>query len=154
MDIELGNEFEYQFYLDYTNGDAEDKDGNAAENESVHNRSKRQTETYEYTPTKTRCPLLLVADYRFYQEMGASSTKTTINYLVNFKVVKILRFKFRRTNFCKFCKKCFFVENWFVVFIDMIFSDKFNRPSAQNLQRYFMARKARTGRVQRDGFCN
>ena len=45
-------------------------------------RSKRQSETYEYTPTKTRCPLLLVADYRFYQEMGASSTKTTINYLV------------------------------------------------------------------------
>lgn len=48
-----------------------------------HSRAKRQTETYEYTPTKTRCPLLLVADYRFYQEMGASSTKTTINYLVN-----------------------------------------------------------------------
>lgn len=48
-----------------------------------HFRTKRQTETYEYTPTKTRCPLLLVADYRFYQEMGASSTKTTINYLVN-----------------------------------------------------------------------
>lgn len=48
-----------------------------------HSRTKRQTETYEYTPTKTRCPLLLVADYRFYQEMGASSTKTTINYLVN-----------------------------------------------------------------------
>ena len=45
-------------------------------------RHKRQTESYEYTPTKTRCPLLLVADYRFYQEMGASSTKTTINYLV------------------------------------------------------------------------
>lgn len=50
--------------------------------ESEYNRVKRQTETYEYTPTKTRCPLLLVADYRFYQEMGASSTKTTINYLV------------------------------------------------------------------------
>ncbi|XP_011500882.1 PREDICTED: ADAM 17-like protease [Ceratosolen solmsi marchali] len=47
------------------------------------NRTKRQTETYEYTPTKTRCPLLLVADYRFYQEMGASSTKTTINYLIS-----------------------------------------------------------------------
>ncbi|CAB0038723.1 unnamed protein product [Trichogramma brassicae] len=50
--------------------------------ETSHNRSRRQTESYEYTPTKTRCPLLLVADYRFYQEMGASSTKTTINYLV------------------------------------------------------------------------
>lgn len=48
-------------------------------------RSKRQADQYEYTPTKTRCPLLLVADYRFYQEMGASNTKTTINYLVIFK---------------------------------------------------------------------
>lgn len=45
-------------------------------------RQKRQMDQYEYTPTKTRCPLLLVADYRFFQEMGASNTKTTINYLV------------------------------------------------------------------------
>jgi hypothetical protein len=48
-----------------------------------HTRSKRQVDpAYEYKPTKTRCPLLLVADYRFYQEMGGSNTKTTINYLV------------------------------------------------------------------------
>lgn len=59
-----------------------DDDEDILENSGT-NRTKRQTETYEYTPTKTRCPLLLVADYRFYQEMGASSTKTTINYLVN-----------------------------------------------------------------------
>lgn len=45
-------------------------------------RSKRQADQYEYTPTKTRCPLLLVADYRFFQEMGSSNTKTTISYLV------------------------------------------------------------------------
>lgn len=45
-------------------------------------RWKRQADQYEETPTKTRCPLLLVADYRFYQEMGGSNTKTTINYLV------------------------------------------------------------------------
>lgn len=45
-------------------------------------RVKRQSD-YEYTPTKTRCPLLLVADYRFFQEMGASNTKTTISYLVS-----------------------------------------------------------------------
>lgn len=47
-------------------------------------RSKRQADQYEYTPTKTRCPLLLVADYRFFQEMGSSNTKTTISYLVSF----------------------------------------------------------------------
>lgn len=46
-------------------------------------RVKRQADQYEYTPTKTRCPLLLVADYRFFQEMGGGNTKTTINYLVS-----------------------------------------------------------------------
>lgn len=46
-------------------------------------RHKRQADQYEYTPTKTRCPLLLVADYRFFQEMGSGNTKTTINYLVS-----------------------------------------------------------------------
>ena len=46
-------------------------------------RVKRQADQYEYTPTKTRCPLLLVADYRFFQEMGSSNTKTTISYLVS-----------------------------------------------------------------------
>lgn len=45
-------------------------------------RQKRQVDQYEYTPTKTRCPLLLVADYRFFLEMGGGNTKTTINYLV------------------------------------------------------------------------
>ncbi|XP_066992890.2 ADAM 17-like protease isoform X3 [Anabrus simplex] len=51
--------------------------------EEEEDRDKRQAEQYEYTPTKTRCPLLLVADYRFYQEMGGSNTKTTINYLIS-----------------------------------------------------------------------
>ncbi|XP_066598039.1 ADAM 17-like protease [Prorops nasuta] len=60
-----------------------DEDNSNFIREKEHNRVKRQTETYEYTPTKTRCPLLLVADYRFYQEMGSSSTKTTINYLIS-----------------------------------------------------------------------
>lgn len=70
-------------YIDYTlNDDSEFYDDDVKFNDEGNNRAKRQTETYEYTPTKTRCPLLLVADYRFYQEMGASSTKTTINYLV------------------------------------------------------------------------
>lgn len=50
-------------------------------------RTRRQSDQYEYTPTKTRCPLLLVADYRFFQEMGGSNTKTTINYLVRPRLV-------------------------------------------------------------------
>lgn len=53
-------------------------------NEGGHvERAKRQIDQYEYTPTKTRCPLLLVADYRFFQEMGGGNTKTTINYLIS-----------------------------------------------------------------------
>lgn len=55
--------------------------GDELDNE-LHLREKRQSDQYEYTPTKTRCPLLLVADYRFFQEMGGGNTKTTINYLV------------------------------------------------------------------------
>ncbi|XP_058812420.1 ADAM 17-like protease [Topomyia yanbarensis] len=51
--------------------------------EGRKSRRKRQADQYEYTPTKTRCPLLLVADYRFFQEMGGSNTKTTINYLIS-----------------------------------------------------------------------
>jgi len=54
-------------------------------------RSKRDADSYDYmiTPTRTRCPLLLVADYRFFREMGGGDTKTTINYLVSiyFKTV-------------------------------------------------------------------
>ncbi|XP_068622820.1 ADAM 17-like protease [Battus philenor] len=57
-------------------------DGVYEDGEFDYKRVKRQSD-YEYTPTKTRCPLLLVADYRFFQEMGASNTKTTISYLIS-----------------------------------------------------------------------
>lgn len=71
--------------IDYTLNDEDDfEEDDTKKND---NRVKRQTETYDYAPTKTRCPLLLVADYRFYQEMGASSTKTTINYLVYLSLI-------------------------------------------------------------------
>lgn len=53
------------------------------DNTTDHHIEKRQIDQYEYKLTKTRCPLLLVADYRFFQEMGGSNTKTTINYLVS-----------------------------------------------------------------------
>ncbi|KAK3922858.1 ADAM 17-like protease [Frankliniella fusca] len=51
--------------------------------EEGKSRWKRQAEAYELSPSKTRCPLLLVADYRFFTEMGAGNTKTTINYLIS-----------------------------------------------------------------------
>lgn len=47
-----------------------------------HHRTKRQTDSEYFAFTKTRCPLMLVADYRFYREMGGGNSKTTINYLV------------------------------------------------------------------------
>jgi len=52
-------------------------------------RQKRQADKYlgigtaEGTLRQTRCPLLLVADYRFYKEMGGSNSKTTVNYLIS-----------------------------------------------------------------------
>ncbi|MCL4121393.1 UNVERIFIED_CONTAM: hypothetical protein GTU68_036745, partial [Idotea baltica] len=47
-------------------------------------RVKRQpTEAYNFNGDKTRCPLLLVADYRFFREMGGSNYKTTVNYLIS-----------------------------------------------------------------------
>lgn len=61
------------------------------DNANRSHRGKRQVDQYEYTPTKTRCPLLLVADYRFFQEMGGSNTKTTINYLVSIIYLGITR---------------------------------------------------------------
>lgn len=66
---------------------------------SEQHREKRQIDQYEYTPTKTRCPLLLVADYRFFQEMGGSNTKTTINYLVSKSGFETKLFKNRLKTF-------------------------------------------------------
>lgn len=63
-------------------GEIPEPEVEALQKMSKKKRKKRQADQYEYTPTKTRCPLLLVADYRFFQEMGGSNTKTTINYLV------------------------------------------------------------------------
>lgn len=74
-------------YLDHKqeNGHNKEQGANIRQDEDLKRgrRVKRQSD-YEYTPTKTRCPLLLVADYRFFQEMGASNTKSTISYLVRF----------------------------------------------------------------------
>ncbi|XP_037079638.1 ADAM 17-like protease [Pollicipes pollicipes] len=75
------------------------EDGNAtgpewSKEDGPHVRAKRQTtEAYTFNMLKTRCPLLLVADYRFYKDMGGSSTKTTINYLISLidRVDKIYR---------------------------------------------------------------
>ncbi|CAG0901208.1 unnamed protein product [Cyprideis torosa] len=60
------------------------------EEDKKDNRSRREADqqhlTQAYTTfqhQKTRCPLLLVADYRFFREMGHGQTKTTIDYLIS-----------------------------------------------------------------------
>lgn len=87
-------------------------------------RQKRQVDQYEYTPTKTRCPLLLVADYRFFQEMGGSNTKTTINYLVSILFYCILLFNIYKIK----------IEMLYFDINTSNIPDKFDRQSSQNLQ--------------------
>lgn len=50
---------------------------------SKEKRVQREAEMYKFDMSRTRCPLLLVADYRFYQSMGGRSKKSTINYLIS-----------------------------------------------------------------------
>ncbi|CAG0903094.1 unnamed protein product [Darwinula stevensoni] len=46
-------------------------------------RVKREDGRDGYSLQKSLCPLLLVADYRFFGSMGASDGKTTTNYLIS-----------------------------------------------------------------------
>uniref|UniRef100_A0A8C5A9B7 ADAM metallopeptidase domain 17 n=1 Tax=Gadus morhua TaxID=8049 RepID=A0A8C5A9B7_GADMO len=51
----------------------------AKQKEEAGGRGKRQV----YDHTKNTCPLLLVADHRFFENMGRSEESTTLNYLVS-----------------------------------------------------------------------
>jgi disintegrin and metalloproteinase domain-containing protein 17 len=55
--------------------------------ENERDREKRQvayaqTSSAQSSPRKDTCPLLLVADYRFFSSMGQGSLSRTTNYLV------------------------------------------------------------------------
>lgn len=54
---------------------------------SAQHRIKRETKLDHFDSTRTKCPLLLVADYRFYHEMGGGNSRTTVNYLVSYLMV-------------------------------------------------------------------
>lgn len=58
-------------------------DVNTTFDDSLNSTTRHKRNAGDFDLKKTRCPLLLVADYRFYQEMGGLNTKTTINYLVS-----------------------------------------------------------------------
>ena len=56
--------------------------------QSLNNRTRRSAHFSSVisegkTPRLSRCSLMLVADYRFFKEMGGSSTKTTVSYLIS-----------------------------------------------------------------------
>ena len=69
------------------NGTVEMDEEEEGERDEERKREKRSSEfsftAGEGTLRQTRCPLLLVADYRFYKEMGGSNSKTTVNYLIS-----------------------------------------------------------------------
>ena len=56
--------------------------------DTFNNRTKRSSYlnsiiSDDKSPRLTRCPLMLVADYKFYREMGGGSTKATVSYLIS-----------------------------------------------------------------------
>ncbi|KAG9347363.1 hypothetical protein JZ751_004930 [Albula glossodonta] len=68
----------------YVNSEAQDllpevvrAAGSEGQQESLH-REKRQAHDHK----KNTCPLLLVADYRFFEYMGRKEESTTLNYLI------------------------------------------------------------------------
>ena len=51
--------------------------------DDTHRRAKRGADSDAYTPEKTQCSLLLVADYRFFRAMGGGCYQETTNYLIS-----------------------------------------------------------------------
>ncbi|KAK3755747.1 hypothetical protein QZH41_019973, partial [Actinostola sp. cb2023] len=47
-----------------------------------HNHDHTHRSRRASLPTKLRCPLVLVADYRFYENMGQKSKENTVNYMI------------------------------------------------------------------------
>lgn len=47
-----------------------------------HVQKRQAMEPYHWEPVQTRCSLLLVADHRFYENMGGRNLKSTINFLI------------------------------------------------------------------------
>uniref|UniRef100_A0A8C1QCU2 ADAM metallopeptidase domain 17a n=1 Tax=Cyprinus carpio TaxID=7962 RepID=A0A8C1QCU2_CYPCA len=69
----------------YVNADAQEllpeearAAGQTEQEEEPHNIEKRSTHDHK----KNTCPLLLVADHRFYKHMGRGEESTTLNYLI------------------------------------------------------------------------
>jgi len=101
------------------------------------NRNKRQAgvgppDPYGFSAAKTRCPLLLVADYRFFREMGGGSTKTTINYLVFIHLSIIFKIMFHM-----------FCTNEFLQHLKNSFVDKSSRSRSCFVRCYCLERRYR-----------
>lgn len=118
------------FFLELEMDDDNDNDEEEYRKENFyqvflsHNKSrkrkKRQADQYEYTPTKTRCPLLLVADYRFFQEMGGGNTKTTINYLVSSNGIYL----YSASNLFPICLQISLIDRVHKIYNDTVWQDR------------------------------
>lgn len=83
------------------------------ENEESVVREKRQVHNH----LRNTCPLLLVADHRFFKHMGREEESTTLNYLVSTPSAFNLRHLYAGTNLA-------------------VFSDRADRPRGRHLQKH------------------
>ncbi|CAH1772916.1 unnamed protein product [Owenia fusiformis] len=82
-------------FCGYVHVDPKEDGGHVIEDDNQGEaREKRQS---TFTPTKNTCPLLLVADYRFFREMGQSNIYRTTNYLIG--LIDRVDALYRRTDF-------------------------------------------------------
>ncbi|CAL4171653.1 unnamed protein product, partial [Meganyctiphanes norvegica] len=65
---------------DYTEEENYDEDGS---NSTLNRVKRQQAKSNKSIGKKTRCSLLLVADYHFFKEMGGESYTNTVNYLIS-----------------------------------------------------------------------
>lgn len=63
----------------------------------IRARMKRDDDIYSYELEQKNCPMLLVADYRFFQNLGNNSTRQTINYFIN--IINRVNKLYRNTDF-------------------------------------------------------
>jgi len=61
----------------------EEMDDDYSIHNAIHRVKRQQSELSNSNIKKTRCSLLLVADYHFFRDMGGSSYRKTVNYLIS-----------------------------------------------------------------------
>lgn len=65
---------------------------------NVHRR-KRQSNEKNYHFDKRRCPVKLIADYRFFDKIGGGDTATTVRYIVKINLTQVYVIFLYKTSF-------------------------------------------------------